>query len=129
MDTKQIHRLVDLAVMDRRSFNRYVSSLGLGLMTMPLAAGRGQAAGNITYFTWAGYEVPELHPSFIEKYGGSPDITFFQEEETALTKLRTGFAMDVAHPCSSSVARWYDAEVLKPMPAPSRTRGKIHENR
>ena len=115
MDTKQIKRLVELSVMDRRAFNRYVGSLGLGLMTLPLAARRGQAAGDITYFTWAGYEVPELHPSFIEKYGGSPEISFFEEEESALAKLRTGFAVDVAHPCSSSVMKWYDAEVLKPI--------------
>lgn len=115
MDTGKIHRLIDLAMMDRRSFNRYLGSLGLGLMMLPLAAGRGRAAGNITYFTWAGYEVPELHPSFVEKYGGSPEISFFEEEETALTKLRRGFAVDVAHPCSSSVMKWYDAGVLKPI--------------
>ena len=101
--------------MDRRAFNRYVGSLGLGLMTLPLAARPGQAAGDITYFTWAGYEVPELHPSYIEKYGGSPEISFYEEDEMALAKLRTGFAVDVAHPCSSSVMKWYDAEVLKPI--------------
>ena len=115
MNTKEIHQLVDSAVMDRRSFSRYIASLGLGLMTLPLAARPGRAAGDITYFTWAGYEVPELHPGFVTKYGGSPDVSFFEEEETALVKLRQGFAVDVAHPCSSSVMKWYDAEVLKPI--------------
>ena len=32
--------------------------------------------GDVTYFTWAGYELPEFHQEFIDKYGGSPDSRF-----------------------------------------------------
>ena len=100
---------------DRRTFKKALLSLGLGLSTLPLAQRPTTAAGGITYFTWAGYEVPELHPDYIEKYGGSPDVSFFADEEEALLKLRSGYAADVAHPCSTNVRRWYDAGVIKPL--------------
>ena len=69
----------------------------------------------MTYFTWAGYEIPELHPGYVETYGQSPDVAFFADEEEALQKLRNGFAVDVVHPCNTSVRRWYDAGVIKPV--------------
>jgi spermidine/putrescine-binding protein len=91
------------------------SSLALGILTSSLVGVSARAEGDVTYFTWAGYEVPELHPDYIAKYGGSPDVAFFADEEEALLKLRNGFAADVAHPCSTNVRRWYDSGVIKPL--------------
>lgn len=108
-------QLLETFATDRRSFQRMLASLGLGLVVAPLAPSRGRAAAAMSYSTWAGYEVPELHRPFISKYGASPDISFFAEEEEALAKLRSGFAPDVAHPCASNIAKWRDAGVLKPI--------------
>jgi spermidine/putrescine-binding protein len=99
--------------MDRRTFNAGLASLGLAMVTVPVGSTVARAAGDMTYFTWAGYEIPELHPSYVEKYGGSPDVAFFADEEEAFLKLRNGFAADVAHPCSTSIARWHDGGVIQ----------------
>jgi len=100
---------------DRRAFNAGLASLGLAMVTLPVMSRGARAAGDMTYFTWAGYEIPELHPSYVEKYGGSPKVAFFADEEEAFLKLRGGFAADVAHPCSTNIARWYDGGVIKPL--------------
>ncbi len=113
MDRNRLFDLVHASRYDRRAFNRHLASLGLIPVALPLARRSAFAAGEMTYFTWAGYEIPELHPSYIETYGGSPDVTFFADEEEALQKLRNGFAVDVVHPCSTAVQRWFDAGVIR----------------
>jgi spermidine/putrescine-binding protein len=100
-------------MLDRRAFNKAMAALGLGLATQMTLPQSARAAGGVSYFTWAGYEVPELHKSYIQKYGASPEISFFGDEEEGLQKIRAGFLPSLAHPCSSSVARWRDAGVLE----------------
>lgn len=96
--------------LPRRDFLRRMSALGLGLAAgLPRGA---SAAPALSYYSWAGYEIPELHQPYIRKYGGSPEITFFGDEEEALGKVRGGFLPALAHPCSSSIARWRDAGVV-----------------
>jgi spermidine/putrescine-binding protein len=96
-----------------------MAALGITATAMPLTGRRAQAAGSsdvVTYFTWSGYEVPELHPSYVEKYGeGHVNGTFFGGEEEALSKMRTGFEVDVSHPCSYSIPRWIDGGVIGPI--------------
>ena len=89
-----------------------------GLVPAALTFGRPARAAeptDITYFTWASYEVPELHPSYIEKYGGSPTSTFFADTDEALQKVRAGFTPDLVHPCTAAVGKWHDAGVLQPI--------------
>lgn len=99
----------------RRAFNRMLTTSGLAIVALPLFSRAGRAAGEIEYFTWSGYETPKLHQSYVGKYGGSPKISFFGEEEGALQKLLSGAAADVVHPCSENIGRWRDAGVLKPI--------------
>ena len=73
------------------------------------------AADNIVVFDWAGYEDPAFHPAYTEKFGTEPDFSFFGDEEEAFQKLRSGFKADLAHPCSQSVAKWRDADLLEPL--------------
>ncbi len=94
----------------RRNFLRQMTALGLGLAVgLP---GTATAAPALSYYTWAGYEIPDLHQPYIRKHGGSPEVSFFGDEEEALGKVRSGFLPSIAHPCSSSVARWRDADVV-----------------
>jgi spermidine/putrescine transport system substrate-binding protein len=73
------------------------------------------AADALTVFGWAGYEDPMFHGSYVKKHGASPQFSFYGELEEGLQKLRGGFTADVVHPCSSSVERWNDAGVLRPL--------------
>jgi spermidine/putrescine-binding protein len=115
MGTKRFRHPSQMQCLDRRAFNAKLATLGLAMVTLPVVSTPARSAGEVTYFTWAGYEIPELHPSYIEKYGGSPETTFFADEEEAFIKLRSGFSADVAHPCSTNVKRWFDGGVIRPI--------------
>ena len=92
---------------------QFTASLLLaGLMSSTATV--AQAADTLTVFDWSGYEDPELHPAYTEKYG-EPDFAFFGDEEEAFQKLRSGFKADLAHPCSQSVVKWRDAGLLEPL--------------
>lgn len=114
----EVNELID-GICERRLSRRQVfeglASLGIAATMLPVLPRRAAAAVNVTYFTWAGYDIPELFPSFIEKYGETPQFSVFGEEEEALSKLRGGFTPDVTHPCTSNVRRWRDAGVITPI--------------
>jgi spermidine/putrescine transport system substrate-binding protein len=116
MEKNQILDLLAAGKLTRRDLSKALAGLGLGLVAMPITRRRAAAADDVTYFTWAGYDVPEMHPGYTAQYG-EPTITIFGEEEEALQKLRSGFTPDISHPCTYSVARWRDAGLLKPIDA------------
>lgn len=66
-------------------------------------------------FDWSGYEDPNFHPKYTEKYGDSPTFTFFGDEDEAFEKIRSGFKTDLAHPCSQTVVKWREAGLLEPL--------------
>ena len=102
--------------VSRRDIMRAMAALGIGVAAVPLLPNGARAGDVITYFTWAGYEVPELHPSFVEKHGdGHVYGSFFGNEDEALSKMRNGFNADVSHPCSYSVPRWLESGVVSPI--------------
>ncbi len=89
-------------------------ALGTALSTaVPLMTAAEDA--ELIVFDWSGYEVPEFHPKYIEKYGDSPTFTFFGDEDEAFEKIRSGFKTDLAHPCSQTVVKWREAGLLQPL--------------
>lgn len=109
-----IQRLQDIPV-SRRELNKALLSMGLGLVILPIYTPAGQAAGEITYFAYAGYEDPGMHQAYIKKHGGSPNSAFFSDDEAALLKLKNKYDADIAHPCSNSIPKWRDAGVIRPI--------------
>ena len=102
--------------MGRREFSQTLASLGLGVATVPLVTRNAWAQDEEAhYLTWAGYELPELHQSYIDKHGVSPDIGYFASVNEAMQKLRAGYRADVSHPCSDNVTPWYEAGLLAPI--------------
>lgn len=106
--------------LSRRRFNSLMAGTGLALGG--LAAGgtallprSARAAADLTVFEWSGYDDPSLFPEYVEKYGDQPAFAIFAEEEEAYQKLRAGFQVDLAHPCTLSVGRWRDSGLLKPI--------------
>ena len=104
----------------RKGLNRrqlFNAALVAGAGTIPLLMVPGLLRGQepLRDFTWAGYEVPDLHGDYISKHGGSPEISFFGSEDEALAKLRISGGIDIAHPCSSTIMQWHEAGVLKPV--------------
>ncbi len=99
----------------RRELMAALGAAGLGLATMPMIAGRAVAAPKLTFFTWSGYELPEFHQAYIDKYGEGPGTSFFGGEEEALQKIRSGFQADICHPCTYTLDLFRDSGVLKPI--------------
>ena len=101
--------------LSRRDAIKTMGAAGLVATTIPLSPAAWAATKQPVLFEWAGYELPEFHPAYIEKHGASPEFTFFGEEEEAFQKLRMGFTADISHPCVGSTRRWRDAGLLKPI--------------
>jgi spermidine/putrescine transport system substrate-binding protein len=101
--------------MSRRHLNRLLAGAGISLVTLPMFERPARADDQAIYFTWSGYDVPEAHPNYGKKYGAEPDMPLFSDEEEAFQKLRAGFQVDVAHPCSGRINRWRSANLLQPI--------------
>ncbi|QEX17343.1 spermidine/putrescine ABC transporter [Hypericibacter terrae] len=108
-----IDRLTD-GRMTRRELNRWLATAGLGLAVMPVLP-RAARADDLIYYTWSGYDVKEFMPGFVEKHGSTPQTPLFGDEQEALTKIQSGFQVDLAHPCNNRVSIWRDAGVIEPV--------------
>jgi spermidine/putrescine transport system substrate-binding protein len=99
----------------RRDVAKVAASVGLGVAVMrnprPARAAEGEPP---LYFTWTGYDIPELWPAYAEEHGVPPTSVFASEDE-AFTKMRSGFAVDIAHPCVETMLRWRDGGLLLPL--------------
>ena len=88
-----------------------LTTTAIAVAAMPTLA----AAQELIVLDWSGYEDPGFIGAYIEKHGGAPNYSFFGEEEEAFQKLRAGFEVDVAHPCSQSVSKWQLAGLIEPL--------------
>ncbi len=108
MDVVDHLNAVRTGAMSRRTFTKGLAAAGVSLVMTPMAPklASAAAADQATYFTWGGYDVPEMFASYISKHGEAPNFTTFGGSEEALTKMRGGFVVDVAHPCNQAIPRW-----------------------
>ncbi len=91
--------------ISRRELGRAMASAGLATVVVPVVAGKAKADDEAIYFTWAGYDIPEIWPGYVEKHGVPPETPIFGDAEESFTKVRSGFVVDVMHPCSNNVPR------------------------
>src|SRR6056297_1960245 len=102
--------------MSRRAFTRSLLAAGVGMATVPTMGRKAMAQdGQATYFTWGGYDIPELFGEYQEKNGELPNFSIFGASEEALTKMRGGYVVDVSHPCNSGLPRWVATELFQPV--------------
>ncbi len=94
--------------LSRRRFHQLLGAAGVSLMMTPLASRKAAAAAKdqATFFTWGGYDIPELYGPYIKKHGEPPNWATFGGSEEALTKMRAGYVVDVSHPCNQAIPRW-----------------------
>jgi spermidine/putrescine transport system substrate-binding protein len=103
--------------LSRRKFTKSLLAAGVGMVTVPLASRMANAspADQGTYFTWGGFDIPELFGQYVEKNGEMPNFAIFGGTEEALTKMRGGFVVDVSHPCNAGVPRWAASGLFQPI--------------
>jgi spermidine/putrescine transport system substrate-binding protein len=99
--------------LSRRQFAQILAGAGLAFTTMGVRGAR--ADDQAIYFTWSGYDDPGFFPGYVKKYGTNPALPVFATADEALTKIRGGFQVDVAHPCNLDLKRWREADVLQPI--------------
>ena len=85
--------------LSRRQFTQMLSAAGVTLAMVPVTSRTAAAAAEdqATYFTWGGYDIPELFDPYIREHGEPPNFASFGGSEEALTKLRAGYVVDVVH--------------------------------
>ena len=119
METKQdIVRFIDeikYGRLDRRQIMRIMAAAGIATVVVPTGRSARAQDDPLMLYTWAGYEVPEMHQEFIDKYGSSPDYSTWGDEEEAEIKMRSGFEPDMVMPCSYKVMKWTDLGILRPV--------------
>jgi len=117
MDVKDQFHAVREGKLSRRAFNTSLMAAGVGLVTttLPTHRARAQTAGRGTYFTYGGYDIPELFAPFQETHGELPNLVPFGNSDDALTRIRAGFSVDVTHPCNSNLIRWVDLDLFQPI--------------
>ncbi len=120
MDTDKLIQARRDGRLSRRQFAKYAAAAGVGMVGMKGFARPAAAASpaDLTYYGWSGYDDPEFHKAFQEKYGGLPTFNFWRSEETeAMTKLRAGYEVDVMGPCTYEIKTWREVGLLKPYDA------------
>jgi len=87
----------------------------LGSVSVCLAASLAAAQDSeLTILDYAGFELPEYHPAYIEAHGDSPSYSFFSDEEEAFQKVVAGFNADVSQICAGSVTKWVESGIIEP---------------
>jgi spermidine/putrescine transport system substrate-binding protein len=102
--------------LSRRNFTKGLLAAGVALTTVPMTSRKAMASGEqATYFTWGGYDIPELFQDYQAKNGELPNFSTFGGSEEALTKMRGGFVVDVSHPCNQALPRWVASGLFQPI--------------
>jgi len=103
--------------LSRSAFNRSLLAMGITTALVPLLPRKALAApeDQATFFTWGGYNTPELFEEYIAKHGEEPRYATYGSAEEAMNKLRSGFVPDVVHPCISDVPRWSGTGMFQPI--------------
>jgi len=114
-----IDDMIDMASRGRLSrlqFGQLLSLTGVSLMTLPAFSRPAGAEGEEAfYFTWGGYDIPELFGEYHAKHGTYPDMAPYASSNDGLAKVRSGYVVDVIHPCNSNAPNWVSSGVVQPI--------------
>lgn len=73
-------------------------------------------AGSLTILDWSGYDNPDYFATFSEAH---PDVSLeraiMEQDVDALTKVKSGLAADLVHPCSNYYRQWVDEGLVQPV--------------
>jgi spermidine/putrescine transport system substrate-binding protein len=101
--------------VSRREVLQTLAAAGIGVALTPLGARTARAEDEAVFFTWGGYDIDDFQTHYINKHGQAPKYAVYADAEEALQKLRAGFPVDVAFPCSGDIPRWLAADVIEPI--------------
>jgi len=104
-----------MSAMKRRQLLAGAAAFGFAPLTC-LGPGFAQdTEAPLRVLTWEGYDDPAFHAPFAEAVDVAPLFEFLGDDGATLSKLRAGYAADLAHPCVFSVGAWVDSGVIVPI--------------
>jgi spermidine/putrescine transport system substrate-binding protein len=117
MDTRDLIARMKNRDINRRDLLQGLSAAGLAMVMTPAMSrmAKAAAADQATFFTWGGYDVPEIFGAYIEKHGEPPNFATFGGSEEGLTKMLAGYVVDVSHPCNADIPRWVASGLFQPL--------------
>jgi spermidine/putrescine transport system substrate-binding protein len=115
MNKTHLIRALRNGTLSRRRFLEIMAAAGVTLGTLPMGMRSAQAGSAATYFTWGGYDDPELFTPYTAAHGAHPSFSTFGDSEEGLQRTRAGFVWDVAHPCNQAVPRWVASGYVQPI--------------
>jgi spermidine/putrescine transport system substrate-binding protein len=114
MSSKDFKAKLSSGALTRREMNTMLASVGILSASMS-GIGRSAlaASSSLQVFTWSTYDKPELHTTFSEKYGGSPEFTLLTSNSESRAKVRSGFQPDLAAPSWSHAPFWMSENLVE----------------
>ena len=86
------------------------AAIGVGMM---FAGAPAKAAGELNFFNWGNYTNPELIEKFEKETGIKVTITGYDDNDSALAKIKAGgHGFDMVVPSSSYVPIWIQEDLL-----------------
>jgi len=86
------------------------------LVLISCGPGGGSSASDTpVLFQWEDYRDAPFLEEYRTRYGETPPISIFADEDEAFAKLRAGFKPDVMGPCYYEFPRWQEAGLLQPI--------------
>ncbi len=117
MDSRDLIARIKNRDISRRDLLQGLGAAGLAMVMTPAMSrmAAAAAADQATFFTWGGYDVPEIFGAYIEKHGEPPNFATFGGSEEGLTKMLAGYVVDVSHPCNADIPRWVASGLFQPL--------------
>ena len=90
--------------------------IGVSILSI-LVASCEKSAGEtgLSLLEWNGFQHPQYYPEYLEKYGESPDYTFFAHTNDALKRMRSGLNVDLVHLCTGQMREAKDEGLIIPI--------------
>jgi len=101
--------------LSRRDFNRALAAVGLSFAVMPLTARSSRAASNLTFFTWAGYDVPEAAAAVRRQAWWPAELCGFRERGRGAAEDARGNSSRICASLQLQHQALEDAGVLQPI--------------
>lgn len=101
--------MIRFKVLSTRNESIYKATLSLVIASLMVLSAQVQAADDHPlFFSWTGYDSPEMYPAYVEKHGEMFRFTAWGDEEEGAAKMKSGFKADVIMPCSYKLPKWWE---------------------
>lgn len=105
-----------MLILEKRCRDRVLRVIGIGILSVLIAScGKPAEESGLSLLEWNGFQHPQYYPEYLERYGESPNYTFFAHTNDALKRLRSGLKADLVHLCTGQMREAMDEGLIVPI--------------